>query len=143
MPDKKNRTRASASKFTVGKSVEHRRNPRIYAPFPAHVSGADVDGKQFEIVTVVDNLSADSVYLRLMPCVERGARLSLVIELVAAHGIRQANAKIDAANDSRSLRIAIKGRVMRVDEKPGGACGVAIFFEEHEFSDLLPSQSNF
>lgn len=66
------------------KCVERRRQPRIYAPFPTHVSGADVDGKLFEIVTVVDNLSADSVYLRLMPCVERGARLSIVVELAAA-----------------------------------------------------------
>ncbi len=135
MPEKRNQTRASASNSTPRKmSAERRRQSRIYAPFPARVSGADVDGKSFEIVTVVDNLSANSLYLRLMPCVERGARLSIVIELAAGRGIRQVNAGIDAAaNDSRSPRIAIKGRIVRVDEKAGGACGVAVFFEEYEF----------
>ena len=74
-------------------------------------------GEVFDVATVLDNISGDGLYLRLMPCVEQGTKLSLVVGLERV---------ADGTNDA--ARFSIDGVVRRVEKKSGGACGVAITF---------------
>lgn len=103
-------------------TVERRSKERVYIPFPATVEGIDTDGEEFKINTVLDNLSREGLYLRMIPCVDVGAKLSIVLRLSSA-----------ATADERVPRISIRGIVLRKDEKPGGACGLAVKFNPVRF----------
>ena len=89
-------------------------------PFHASVKGVDDKGEPFNVDTVLDNISGAGLYLRLMPRVEQGARLDLVVGLHSAPG----------ATAEELARFSIDGTVKRVDQKPGGACGVAVTFRQ-------------
>lgn len=101
----------------MDKVEERRGKPRICVPFHARVKGVDEKGKAFNVDTVLDNISGDGLYLRLMPCVDQGATLSLVVGLHSASETTE-----DVA------RFSIDGLVRRVEKKTGGACGVAVTF---------------
>lgn len=104
------------------KASEQRRNVRIHIPFPAVVEGVDKTGQQFKIDTVLDNLSKDGLYMRLLPGVETGSKLHIVFRLSSTVGA-----------EPSAPRVAVEGRVLRVEEKPGGACGVAVHFDPARF----------
>jgi len=97
---------------------ERRAKDRIYIPFPAAVEGVDVYGEEFSISTVLDNLSGNSLYLRMMRSVKLGAKISVMFRLSTA-----------ATVGTRSSFVHVRGTVVRTDEKPGGASGVAIKFK--------------
>lgn len=82
-----------------------------------------MDGESFETETVIDNLSADGLYLRLMRAVKQGAKLSVVFHLSLKTG----------AEAVSQPRVAVKGLVLRTESKPGGVCGVAITFDRSRF----------
>ena len=82
-----------------------------------------MDGESFESETVIDNLSADGLYLRLLQHVERGASLSVVFQL---------SLKVGTGADSPP-RVAVKGLVLRTESKPGGVWGAAITFDRSRF----------
>lgn len=103
----------------MDKVDERRGKPRICVPFHARVKGVDDKGEPFNVDTVLDNISGDGLYLRLMPSVEQGTRLSLVVGLHSAS---------DATNDA--ARFSIDGVVRRVEKTTGGACGVAVTFHQ-------------
>jgi hypothetical protein len=60
--------------------------------------------------------------LRIMPCVQPGAKLSIVVGLHATLPIT-----------ADTSRFSIEGVVLRSDEKLGGACGVAVSFHRVRF----------
>jgi hypothetical protein len=91
-------------------------------PFPADVRGTDEKGEEFSITTVLDNVSGNGLYLRMMPCVEPGAKLSIVLKLLTPADV------VDT-----EPRFAIQGVVVRAEEKTGGACGVAVTFDRVRF----------
>jgi len=101
---------------TVGLE-ERRSKPRIYIPFPATVSGVDEDGEEFMVSATIDNLSSGGLYVRIVPCVKIGARLLIIFRLSTA-----------ATAGKLSPRVSVKGRVIRVDRKFEGVCGVAVKF---------------
>jgi hypothetical protein len=105
----------------VDTAFERRRKVRIYLPFPAVVEGVTTSGEHFKVDTVLDNLSKEGLYLRLFPCVNQGSEISVVFRLSTS------------AAESSSPRVAIKGAVLRVEERPGGACGVAVQFKSPRF----------
>ncbi|MDQ3648711.1 MAG: PilZ domain-containing protein [Acidobacteriota bacterium] len=108
--------------FSSGAWAERRSKPRVQIPFPARVHGVDTRGEQFETETILDNLSARGFFLRMLPSVEAGARLTVVISLISA------------ANDKESApRVQMDGTVLRVEEVAGGVCGVAATFDESKF----------
>lgn len=107
-----------ASNLGSSFSGERRSKPRIYIPFPATVQGVDDSGKPFEVDTVIDNLSSNSLYLRLTSSVEQGARLSIIIGLSTS-----------TADKASVPRMMLNGEVLRAEQKPGGACGVAVSFK--------------
>jgi hypothetical protein len=91
-------------------------------PFPADVQGKDDKGATFNITTVLDNVSGNGLYLRMMPCVDPGSKLSIVVRLLTPSDL------VDA-----EPRFAIDGVVVRAEEKTGGACGVAVTFDRVRF----------
>jgi hypothetical protein len=101
---------------------DQRAKPRISVPFPADVQGHDDKGKTFNITTVLDNVSGNGLYLRMMPCVEPGTKLSIVLKLLTPSDL------VDS-----EPRFAIEGVVVRAEEKTGGACGVAVTFDRVRF----------
>lgn len=101
---------------------EQRRYVRIQIPFPAVVEGINTTGKRFSIDTVLDNLSKDGLYMRLLPQVEKGSELHIIFRLSTT-----------VENATSDPRVAVDGKVLRVEERPGGACGVAVHFEPARF----------
>ncbi len=101
---------------------DQRAKPRISLPFPAYQRGKDEKGKEFNITTVLDNVSGNGLYLRMMPCVQPGTKLSIVLKLLTPSDL------VDA-----EPRFSIEGVVVRSEEKTGGACGVAVTFDRVRF----------
>lgn len=101
---------------------DQRSKPRISLPFPADVRGKDDKGREFSISTVLDNVSGNGLYLRMMPCVQAGAKLSIVLRLLTSSDL------VDS-----DPRFAIEGIVLRSEEKAGGARGVAVSFDSVRF----------
>ena len=95
--------------------AERRAKPRIQTPFPVSVRGVDADGEAFEVSTILDNLSAGGLYLRLVRRVEPGAEVSMEIRLSTAPA-------------RGALRAVTHGVVLRVEPRFGGACGAAVRF---------------
>src|SRR4029077_16189924 len=62
-------------------SGERRSKPRIHNPFPAKISGVDQNENEFEIETRLDNLSGNSLGLRIMRPVKTGASVTVVFSL--------------------------------------------------------------
>ena len=101
---------------------DQRAKPRISVPFPADVRGRDERGDEFSVTTVLDNLSGNGLYLRMMPCVDLGTKLSIVLRLFTPSDLVNAEP-----------RFAIEAVVVRSEEKAGGACGVAVTFDRVRF----------
>ena len=106
----------------IPRAEERRQSPRIHTPFPTVVRGTDSSGKFFRSQTAVDNISTDGLYLRLMPCLEPGTRLSVLIHI--------SNSQIAS---QKTFRLQLEGEVLRVEPKPGGSCGVAMLIKHKKF----------
>jgi hypothetical protein len=102
--------------------TERRKTGRIHNAFPATVEGVDVSGKSFKVTTALDNLGRGGLYLRLDRCVEVGSSLSVVFRLSTS-----------AEPETNTARVSLKGKVIRIDEKDGGICGVALKFKPFRF----------
>jgi hypothetical protein len=96
--------------------VERRSKTRLYGWFPATVRGVDQSGEAFDTNTMIDNISAGGLYLRLrQQRVEPGTMLFVVIRLSTA-----------PPDEVRAPLIALRGRVLRAEQKPEGERGVAV-----------------
>jgi hypothetical protein len=96
---------------------DKRKNLRISMPFHAKVHGVDSHGKTFIIETVVDNICADGLYMRIVPSVERGTKLSIDVGLRTTSHVTP-----------ETPHFTVDGTVLRTERKLGGACGVAVSF---------------
>lgn len=101
---------------------ERRRHPRIYEPFPVTVRAVDANGAAFTLDTVLDNFAAGGFYLRLARLLDPGARVFGVVRLstVLTPGVSVP-------------RVAVRGRVVRVEPLPGSVWGVAVAFTRNRF----------
>lgn len=107
----------------VSKKLRERRaRTRIRVPFPAKVEGMDAKGEEFIIETVLDNLSSNGLYLRMMPAVGTGTKLTIVVNLASSP-----RATEDAS------RFSISGSVLRTEAIAGGILGVAVGFDHIRF----------
>ena len=101
---------------------ERRSKPRIDVPFQVKVEGVDEKGEKFTIETVLDNVSSNGLYLRMMPRVEQGAKLSIVLGLhTPSHAIEEVP------------RFQMDAVVLRTEKKVGGVYGVAATFDHVRF----------
>ena len=103
-------------------SQERRVAPRIETPFPATVRSVDIDDQAFEAYAVLDNFSSGGLYLRLARQVRQGIQLFVLIRL-----------SIAPVADSSIACIALHGRALRTELRPGGIFGTAIRFTHHRF----------
>jgi hypothetical protein len=101
---------------------ERRSKLRIPGPFPAVVRGVDRKGQAFETDTVLDNLSAGGLYFRLIPRVEEGAKVFVVVQLSMA-----------PTEEATRSRLGVLGVTLRVEAHPSGAWGTAVAFTRHRF----------
>src|SRR6266699_4518127 len=63
---------------------ESRSSARIDAAYPARLRGVDVNDQPFKEETVLQNLSAGGLYVRLKRVVREGAEVSLAVRLSTA-----------------------------------------------------------
>ncbi len=101
--------------------MERRNKPRICEPFPAVIRGVDARGVPFEAKTVIDNLSASGLYVRLTRSLEPGTELAFTIQLSI---VRRAK--------SGTPRVSANGVVVRA-ELSGNEYGVGVQFTQHRF----------
>jgi hypothetical protein len=81
------------------------------------------EGEEFNIETVLDNMSGDGLYMRMMPSVEKGT--SLAIEIIL-HKPMQGN--------EEGSRLLTEGVVLRTEQKAGGVSGIAVGFDHVRFA---------
>ena len=98
-----------------------RRQERIYEPFPVMVRGVDATGETFEINTVLDNLSASGLYVRLERRIEPGTKLFAIVH------ISMSPPEVPAPH------VAVRGVVLRVEPLPDDTWGVAVRFTRYRF----------
>ena len=121
--------RVGIEKTKAPDQIDRRGEPRINEPFPAVVFGVDTCGAEFETKTVLDNLSASGLHLRLAQSLRQGAKLSIVV--------RPSTAPDDKVP---TIRVAVNGMVLRAESQPDGKYGLGIalhntdFFEEWSWS---------
>jgi hypothetical protein len=101
---------------------ERRQKPRINMPFIAKVQGVDISGKEFGVYTLLDNISATGLYMKLSREVESGSKLFSIVRL-ATYWTEQ----------EPVARIAVRGVVLRVEPEEFGLCGIALRFTRHRF----------
>lgn len=109
--------------FSLERPKERRKTGRIQTPALVRIRkvGARHDN---DLTSVVDNLSAGGFYVRLRQGVEPGERLSVLIRFAAERG---------EADGSSEVRIAVRGRVLRVENLGAGAYGVAVRIGRYKF----------
>jgi hypothetical protein len=102
--------------------IERRDKLRVSIPFHAKVKGTDQNGEDFLIETVLDNIGANGLYMRIAPQVAIGSDLSIQVCLSTAPLV-----------SNMAARVAIEGTVLRTERKPGGAWGLAVGFGQLRF----------
>ena len=101
---------------------ERRIKARIDLPFSAKVRGVDANGEAFEMDSVLDNLSAGGLYLRMARNLIQGAELLVLVELPTG-----------SANNTGPSQIEAQGVILRAEPQTSGLCGVAVAFTKHRF----------
>ena len=101
---------------------ERRIKPRIFEHFRATVHGVNAGGEAFTVETVLENISATGLYLRLTQAVEVGTELLVVSQLS-----NPSNGKTSGP------LLAMSGAVVRLGEATSDACGVAVEFTHTRF----------
>ena len=101
--------------------VERRCTLRVEISFPAVVRGEDASGEAFTSRTVLENLSACGLYLRLARQVSPGSSLLVLVRLSLN------------TNDAPAPSVALRGTVTRGDIVSDSTWGVALEFRQHRF----------
>jgi hypothetical protein len=102
--------------------VERRHKPRIGEPFFTTARGTDASGEAFKVNTLLDNISASGLYMRLARQVSPGARLFVVIHLSTC-----------SPDEGFAGRAALSGIVVRSEPRSGGLWGLAVVFTRYRF----------
>jgi len=99
---------------------ERRSSARIDAAYPGRLRGVDVNDQPFKEGTVLQNLSAGGLYLRLKRMVREGSLVSVAVRLSTA-----------GSTEGAVLRLGVRGTVLRVEPQWDGSYGVAVEFLRH------------
>jgi hypothetical protein len=113
---------AEPHSINVGVKLDRRRNLRIQEQFPVKVRGVDVEGRTFDIDTVVENLSSGGLYLKFTRRVALGERLFFVIYMSTGH-----------KEEKAAPIVAAHGKVIRAEMKGNGSIGMGVAFYNHRF----------
>jgi hypothetical protein len=97
---------------------EHRLSLRVDAPYFIRLKGADICGCKFTEETLLENLSSGGLYLVLTRRLREGSDVTMAIRL-----------SIEPATSVPMMRLAARGTVLRVEQRPAGLFGVAVEFK--------------
>jgi len=101
-------------------ALDRRKKPRICNPFRVAVRSVNTDGEAFTSETVLDNLGAGGMYIRLPERVRKGTKVFSVVQFPAL------------SVEGSGARVALTGVALRSD--PGlRVCGLAVAFKRHRF----------
>ena len=98
---------------------ERRASPRVNHPFPVTLRRVNEMGETLRIETVLDNLSARGLFVRLFRSIALGAPISIGIRLSAVN------------RQGTCARVAARGVVKRVERMGNGQYGIAVEFVRH------------
>ncbi|MBA3257325.1 MAG: PilZ domain-containing protein [Pyrinomonadaceae bacterium] len=117
------------NKLNSATKVERRGHPRIYQPFLTTLRdyNGPACGLVFKIETVLDNLSASGMYLRLAQRVGEGTEIHAFIQLP----------KPSTTQEASSQLVATRGVVLRAKPQPDGMCGIAVAFKQPILEHLM------
>ena len=96
---------------------ESRSSARVSVPYIARLWSLGAAGRPWKEDTVLDNISAGGLYLRLKRHIQEGAHVHVAVRLSTAQ-----------AENIPGLRLAAHGVVLRTESQPGSTCGVAVEF---------------
>ena len=116
-------------RFTTKTSITYRRAERriklrLQGPFPTIVRGVGVSGETFEAETVLDDISAGGLHLRLKQPVSLGMVIFLVARLTHT-----------SVPEVCVPRVALRVMVLRSELQLDGSFGVAGAILQHRFLD--------
>ncbi len=103
--------------------TERRAKPRIKCAYPARVMGQDISGNLFSEDTIIDNISAGGIFLRLRTETRPEIGLSVVFRFT----------KTAPLGEGRGALVSVAGRVLRAQKQPDGVLGVAVKIQTHHF----------
>lgn len=86
------------------------------------VRGVNTNGEAFESETRLNNLSGGGLHLNIEHSVAAGSELFVIIWLA-----RSPNTEV------ATPRVAVRASVVRVEERPGGAYGIAMKITHFKF----------
>ena len=101
--------------------IERRRKPRIQVAYPAVVRGENTAHGRFQNGAILDNLSSTGLYLRVNHFVNQDRPLFVLFQLS------------NTSDQGHSPRVAVRGRVVRIEPRSDGTCGLALKFERYRF----------
>ena len=96
---------------------ERRFSARVSVPYTARLWSLDAAGRPWKEDTVLDNISAGGLYLRLNRRIQEGAHVHVAVRLSTARG-----------ENIPALRLVAHGVVLRMETQPDNTCGVAVEF---------------
>jgi len=132
---KKATTKTRTSKKTQKKDstlsnleINRRREWRFELPLPAKIRGKLPQGKNFEEITTIQNISAQGVYFCLDSGVVIGSKLNLVIDMPSE------------LSGGEKLKLCLGGLTVRLEEPDakGKKQGVALRF--HKDFKIIPEK---
>ena len=86
-------------------------------PYAARLWALDAAGRAWKEDTVLDNLSAGGLYLRLRRRVQEGAHVHVAVRLSTA-----------PSESTSAMRLVAHGVVLRTEPQLDNTCGVAVEF---------------
>ena len=114
------RNESSAVSPSQEYQLERRSKLRVQGPIPARVRGVDDNGKPFDIVASLDDLSAGGLHMLLECRVEDAARLFFIIRIPARPGA-----------DATGMIVAARGVARRIEPRRDGSCAVGVEFRRY------------
>jgi hypothetical protein len=100
---------------------ERRSRHRTHEKFPAMVHGRDSIGRRIKAIAVLENFSANGLYLTLAHTVEVSEKLFVFLRFSA-----------DGSEPS-GPKVAIRGIVLRSEKLTDSKCGLAMLIKHHRF----------
>lgn len=95
---------------------------RLYGACQAIVRGRDEQGEIFTEATILDNVSAGGLYVKLLHKVHAGETLFVVFRLTTRK-----------SQDIQVPCVATRGQVCRIESAGENTTGVGISFQRHRF----------
>jgi len=99
---------------------DRRKSPRVNIQYHGRVRFVDTNGVKFKTDIIVDNVSANGLYLRLPQNVAQGSQAWVSLRL-----------STDTEDLSNKLVVAMRGVALRAEPMSDGTWGVAVAFTRY------------